>query len=820
MGKLVIFKIGEGNFEQGFPVILQIGKDGQSPTMEVEGRLPPDSKIPELYDSWKSLYYSLGGMRIVVSGSQVTNVSIISECEHAAQALEARLRQWLNQAAIRDLQEHVQEEVSRDEPARVILQTQNVLLRKLPLHLWSLFERRPKAELALSSAYAPPSRPLRSPVKILAILGTKDVMGSSEGVGTQQEWELLKQLPGAKVTLLEQPSRQQLSDKLCDHYWDILFFAGHSSSQNEGTDGQIWINETDSIPLKDLKNALRRAVNNGLQLAIFNSCDGLGLARNLADLKISQVIVMREPVPVAVAQAFLRYFLQTFARGESFYLSVRKAREQLQGMQGDFPCATWLPVICQNPSATPLVYPSTKRNLIGVIAGVATIAALFIGIVIAPHPSTSPPPPPLPNPWEDRISLGDKILLTAIANPDKKAGVNAFRSGKFTAAVNKFQASLKQQRNDPETLIYLNNAKIANGRVLKIAVSVPVGSNLDVAEEILRGVAQAQDEVNHNGGVKGQMLQVEIANDENNPDIAKGLAETFIKDSQILAVVGYNASDASVAAAPLFDQSGLVMVSPTSFSDKLASSGNYIFRMVPSIRFVADPLWHYATKINHTNRIAICSDAKAVDNESFRNNFTDAIPDDKFIDINCDFSAPSFNARVAINEAISRGADSLLLAPHVDRINKAVEMARANQGRLTLFGSPTLYTAKTLQLGQNDVNGLVLALPWHPDNFPGNPFLGNAVKLWNGAVNWRTAMAYDATRAITTGLQQSLTRSGLKDLLRSPDFLADGASGKIQFLPSGERKKTPEIGGLVKVEPAKTSFGYEFVALHPNPKLD
>ena len=809
MGKLVIFKIGEGNFEQGFPVILQIGKDGQSPTMEVAGRLPPDSEIPKLYDSWKDLYYSLGslgGMRIVVPPDQITGVSSMGECESAAHALEARLRQWLNQAAIRDLQEHVQEEVSRDEPARVILQTQDVLLRKLPLHLWSLFERRPKAELALSSDYAPPSRPLRSPVKILAILGTKDVMGSSEDIDTQQEWELLKQLPGAKVTLLEQPSRQQLNDKLWEQHWDILFFAGHSSSQDEGTCGQIQINETESLPLKDLKNALRTAVNNGLQLAIFNSCDGLGLARNLADLKISQVIVMREPVPVAVAQAFLRYFLQTFARGESFYLSVRKAREQLQGMQRDFPCATWLPVICQNPSATPLVYPSAKRNLTGVIAGVA-IAALSLGIVWRV----------ISNSWEDRISLGDKILLMAIASPDKEAGVNAFRAGDFTTAVNKFQASLKQQRNDPETLIYLNNAEIANRHTLKIAVSVPIGSNLNVAEEILRGVAQAQAEVNHNGGIKGQMLQVEIANDENDPEIAKGLAGNFIKDSQTLAVVGYNASDVSVAAAPLFDEGRLVMVSSTSFSDKLASSGNYIFRMVPSIRSVADTLAHYAIKINHTAKIAICSDKGAVDNELFRNEFTYAISAERGqVDtMSCDFSAPSFNSKVAINKAISRGVDSLLLAPHVDRINKAIEIARANQGRLTLFGSPTLYTAQTLQSGQNAVNGLVLAVPWHPANLPGNSFTRDAVKLWGGTVNWRTAMSYDATRAIATGLQQSQTRSGLKESLRDPNFSASGASGTIQFLDSGERKLTPEIGGLVRIEPAQTPFGYDFTLLHP-----
>ncbi|MHC5597349.1 MAG: CHASE2 domain-containing protein, partial [Nostoc sp.] len=97
----------------------------------------------------------------------------------------------------------------------------------------------------------------------------------------------------------------------------------------------------------------RKAIENGLQLAIFNSCDGLGLARELADLQIPQIIVMREPVPDQVAKEFLKYFLQGFAGGESLYQSVRQARERLQGLEDRFPCATWLPMICQNPAQIP-----------------------------------------------------------------------------------------------------------------------------------------------------------------------------------------------------------------------------------------------------------------------------------------------------------------------------------------------------------------------------------------------------------------------------------------------------------------------------------
>lgn len=426
---------------------------------------------------------------------------------------------------------------------------------------------------------------------------------------------------------------------------------------------------------------------------------------------------------------------------------------------------------------------------------------------------------------QTRISQGDKILVKLLTNPDKEAGAKAFANKEFSKAIKNFQTSLQNYRNnDPEALIYLNNAKVANKtaiKIAKIAVSVPIGSNPNVAQEIMRGVAQAQDEVNRTSGIKGTLLQVAIADDNNNPDITKRLAAEFIKDPYILAVVGHNASDVSVAAAQVY-QGMLVMISPTSFAKTLSeldsnnTHGNYIFRTVPSIGFVADTLSHYAIKTARKTRIAICSDSQAVDNhQSFRNEFTLDIYSDggKFINIACDFSVPGFNPSAVISQAINAGADSLLLAPHVDRINKAVEVAQANRGRLALLGSPTLYTSQTLQSGQANVNGLVLAVPWHPAAIPGNPFPNNATKLWGGAVNWRTAMAYDATQVIVKGLKQSNTRDGLQKVLSSRSFSANGATGTIQFLPSGDRNGK---AFLVQVQPGnKSGTGYDFVPLNP-----
>ncbi|MEG4628458.1 ABC transporter substrate-binding protein [Microcoleus sp. AR_TQ3_B6] len=410
----------------------------------------------------------------------------------------------------------------------------------------------------------------------------------------------------------------------------------------------------------------------------------------------------------------------------------------------------------------------------------------------------------------NRISLGKQILLTSQTTAAKEAGVQAFAKGDYQGAVQNFQASLQQNRNDPETIIYLNNATASKGSFLKIAVSVPIGSNPNVAQEILRGVAQAQDEINTSGGLNGAKLQVEIVNDDNSPEVVREVAKTLTKDPTILAVIGHNASNASLEAAPIYQQEKLVMVTPTSFANNLSGFGSYIFRTIPNISVMAAPLAEYAVKTGKTN-IAICYDSEARDNISFKDEFVAALTaaGGKLVPTVCDFSLSSFNPENALADAVSKGAQGLMLAPHIDRIDRAISLARINQGKLPLYGSTTLYTFQTVKDGQKDVDGLVLPVPWHPETNPGSPFPENARQRWGGIVNWRTATSFDATQAVIAGLRQSTTREGLQQALRNASFSTPGSSEDVKFLPTGDRAGKPI---LVQVKQGG-STGYNFVPL-------
>lgn len=356
-------------------VIAQLWEGDRPTPMQFTGSLPPLPQLGALYQRWQVLYdalYSSLSWRKVrqTRDSEISNIGIphvgssdfeideddvthVSQAEfvQVCQDLRTWMNTWLGSDSFQRIDRQIRTRLTPTDEIRLIVMADDLSLLRLPWCLWEFFEDYPKAEIALSvpefarSTQAVPT-PKRT-VKILAILGDR------HGIDIAKDQQLLQTLPQADLTFLVEPQAAELTQHLWQPGWDILFFAGHSSSQGKG---RIQINPTESLTIDQLKYGLRTAIANGLKLAIFNSCDGLGLAQDLADLHLPQVIVMREPVPDRVAQEFLKHFLLAFSRGYPLYLSVKEAREKLQALEGEFPCATWLPIICQNPAEAPPIW--------------------------------------------------------------------------------------------------------------------------------------------------------------------------------------------------------------------------------------------------------------------------------------------------------------------------------------------------------------------------------------------------------------------------------------------------------------------------------
>lgn len=415
------------------------------------------------------------------------------------------------------------------------------------------------------------------------------------------------------------------------------------------------------------------------------------------------------------------------------------------------------------------------------------------------------------------LSSGERSLF-ADSSPTTTAAAELLRQGNLSAAIVVLETALQRNRNDPEARIFLNNARAQQqGDPLSIAVVVPISSNPDRAKETLRGVAQAQEDFARQGGLGGRLLRVVIADDGDNPEQAAAVAKALVEQPEILGVVGHNASDATIAAAAVYQAAGLGMISSTSTSTQISTLGNAIFRTVPSDQIAGTQLARYALNTLRLQRAAILYNPNSAYSSSLRNAFATTLASEGGqIIAEFDLSAANFDPQSSLRMAIDQGAEVAFLAPTATVATQALAFARTNalQGRpLTLLGGDVLFSFNTLQQGGAAVEGLVVAVPWHPDVPRNREFAQAAAQLWGGQVSWRTALAYDATRAFLQAFSLGSTnRSAVIASLGNPSFLlSDGASGQVRFMPSGDRD-APNV--LVRIERGNRSgTGYDFVPL-------
>lgn len=353
MSKLVILEIRDANSEQRYPVTLRIGDSIHSAT---SGRLPSAKDVLKACDDlqFERIARGFGCYRKLehIKKGQITKTSV----RDLAIQVKAGINTWLNSgdADFQSVRDNLLQVLSAEQGnVRLMVQTDDVSLWGFPWHLWDLFDRfkiEPVFSKLTNTICNHPRTSSKNKVRILVILG------EHTDINVHADLETLKQLiePYAEITPLIGTHSSLLNEQLWKRNWDILFFAGHSSSNSDYSQGNIELSESESITIEDLKYGLENAIKHGLKLAILNSCDGMGLVRELASLQIPAVIAMRERVPDEVAQKFLEYFLETFAiEKKSLRDSVRKARERLHGMEGDYPCASWLPMMYENPAVEP-----------------------------------------------------------------------------------------------------------------------------------------------------------------------------------------------------------------------------------------------------------------------------------------------------------------------------------------------------------------------------------------------------------------------------------------------------------------------------------
>jgi branched-chain amino acid transport system substrate-binding protein len=93
------------------------------------------------------------------------------------------------------------------------------------------------------------------------------------------------------------------------------------------------------------------------------------------------------------------------------------------------------------------------------------------------------------------------------------------------------------------------------------------------------GVRIAAEEINAAGGVLGRKIRLVVEDDQGRAEEAASVVTKLITSDNVVALIGENSSNQSLAAAPFAQKSGVPMISPSSTNPAVTEKGDYIFRM-------------------------------------------------------------------------------------------------------------------------------------------------------------------------------------------------------------------------------------------------
>lgn len=864
MMRVVILRL-QGQLSQGIQATLEWRQEN-SPHIEgtLQGTLPPKTDLATLYTDWQKHYLDLGSatrLEFVAESdqhlSQLRNAK--KQCVQTAQQLEELMNQWLNHDSddFQRITRQLAELYGSSKDLRLLIRTDDTELQRLPWQLWDHVQRNPQIPISLGPLEYRQAqlKSLEIPVRVLAILG------SDHNIDLDHEQDILMGIPDIDLTLLKQPSRDQVARALKDEKgWDLLFFAGHSHTEDH--QGVISINETDSLTLKDLHHHLSIAAHRGLQVCILNSCDGLGLAHHLSGLSIPYIVYMREPVPDQVAHKFLASFVQYFSQGNSVHNAVLSARHDLESIQDQFPYATWLPIIFQQPGVETLTWPTPSLpnkqsfSFLGFRLKYWILLALSLSAMVVSIWAT--------NFWTDTspqlgdfTSMGEEVL--GLRPGHKRNAADAIAQKNYPQGIQNLLESWQDDGNDPETLIYLNNAILdnMNAEYRTIAVSVPFLHDANIqklsshklAYRLLRGVAQAQTEANLNiSDLSTQLdipfltpnpignkigLKVVIADDFNKIKNAKERAIKLSKTPEVLGVVGHYASDMSKPTLDIYKQHQLPIISPGSTAKELAIKGDgYFFRTVPTTSVEAKSVANYLLKVINKRTVKVFYNPESPFTHSFWDDFKEiyeqaggkvispVVQNDPLSDLASSEFDP-VGAIAALKQYGDPNDIPLLIVPDGEvslAQDNAFKLIKENAGQHPIVGSWGLDNPKTLSVLPKPLSqSLVVSVPWHYRASPNTDFSSHAESLWGQQAKAQTALAYDATRVLIQALhaQKTPSRKGTQSILMAPDFKVWGATGKIEFDQNGNRKHPPQV----LIQPKQCSSNSSEIEFVPTNKI-
>jgi len=314
-----------------------------------------------------------------------------------------------------------------------------------------------------------------------------------------------------------------------------------------------------------------------------------------------------------------------------------------------------------------------------------------------------------------------------------------------------------------------------------------------------QGAELAQQEINASGGIRGRPLELDFRDDAANPQAAPAIAEAFLQNPAVVAVVGHVNSGTMTAAAYIYQQ-GLPAVATSATSPGISRLGDWIFRVASSDSANAVALARHARGFETPTAVLYENDDYGRGlAESFRSALAGA------------------GSRLVQMDPYLEGTEDL--SPYLRRLQQyntgLVFIAGLEEGAARIIRQAQQIGLDARFLGGDGVEGLVdmgpefdgtrVGLLFHPDASPAaRAFADRFRAAYGREPDSFAALGYDATHLLAkaasdAGPNRRAIRSYLAAVGRQGGRAAfEGVTGTIRFDGNGDPEGKAFAVGVIR----------------------
>ena len=220
------------------------------------------------------------------------------------------------------------------------------------------------------------------------------------------------------------------------------------------------------------------------------------------------------------------------------------------------------------------------------------------------------------------------------------------------------------------------------------------------------GIDMAIKEVNDAGGVLGRQVRVIVEDDQGRPEEAQTVVTKLIARDKVVAILGEVASSRTLAAAPVAQNAGIPMITPSSTNPAVTQVGDYIFRVCFIDPFQGLVMAKFTANSLHMTKVAVLRDIKNdysvgladVFIENFKNLGGTIVADESYSEGDTDFSAQLTSLR-------SKGPEAIFVPGYYTEVGLIARQAKSLGIKAPLLGGDGWDSPSLIEIGGEALEG-------------------------------------------------------------------------------------------------------------------